>query len=126
MGSVLPILSSVIAAITEAGQVLDAIDIAAQRHFANTPNKSLEEEYGLAMSKARLALSAAMRTAKGAEKLDQQKVDQAFADFRKAYQDVIELLGPYGIVATSQDGNYGTTGVQVVVPEPMALTLEVE
>jgi hypothetical protein len=121
-------LSIVDAAVSEAGLILDVIDSAAKQYFAANPDSDKKELYGEAMAKARLSLAAAVRMANGVEKLDQQKIDEAFAEFRKAYSAVLALAGPLGIVKPSGSEGYSVSvgGAAVSVPEPMALTLQVE
>jgi len=119
----------VIAAVTEAQAILDAIDAAASRYFVASPNSEAHKRYARAMARARLSLSAAMRTAQGAEKLDQQKVDEAFQEFRKAYQDLLAVVGPLGIAAPTKDGAVSLAVAEdgaLLVPEPMALKLQLE
>jgi len=73
---------------------------------------------------ARASLNLALRASRGAEELDQQKVDAAFADFKVAYQELLSLVGPLGVRPA------GALGAQpydehLYVPEPMAMRLRV-
>ena len=127
VGAAIGMLATVTAVIAEAGHVLNTVDALTHRYLAQHPDPVLAQQYAAAYAKTELALGAALRIAKGAEKLDQQKVDEALAEFRVAYQQLLALLGPYGIVASSQDGTYGVTpNGTPMVPHPMAMQLRVE
>lgn len=117
-------LPKVVAAVADAAQILDVIDAAAGSFFERDAAARLV--YERAMMKARLALSAAAHAAGGAERLSQEDVDRAFADFRAAYVELLRLVGPLGIAAPASAGSYAAGGSAVLVPEPLALRLRVE
>lgn len=114
-------LPIVIAAVTDGIMVLDAIEDFVSKYFLARPNKELEDKIATAMARTRSSLNAALRIAKGAEKLDQAKIDEAFAEFRAAYAELLALLTPLGV--TSGPALRATPG-GLAVPEPMALTLK--
>lgn len=117
-------IASVVAeAITEYGPILDVIASAADDYFDANPDAD-RASYAKAMAKARLALSATMHAARGATESTDQDVDAAFEEFRKAYQDVLAILGPLGVASPSTKHvlTVGPAGV-VHVPPPESLTL---
>lgn len=122
--TVVPALPTVIAAVTDAVMILDGIQNFVDKYFAAKPNPALEEKVGDAMQKTRAALNVALRSAQGAQDLDQAKVDDAFKNFRAAYQELMVILGPLGVASAGNTLMAVPGGLQV--PEPMALTLKVE
>lgn len=117
-------LPHVIAAVVDAVQILDAIEAFVAQYFAAQPDKEKELKVAKAIAKTRAALNVALRSVEGAEKLDQQKVDEAFTSFKQAYQELIAIVGPLGVkpagaLMATQDG-----GLQV--PEPRAMRLQVK
>lgn len=119
-------LPVVISVLGEAGQVLDAVDNAAGSYFAANPDEEKQKTYGRIMSKARSSLALAHRAAKGTDAAAKQDVDTAFGEFKKAYQDLLALLGPLGVVAPAQgDGAMSAPAGDgpLLVPPPETLTL---
>lgn len=111
-------LPVVISMVTDGTMVLDTIEAFVHKFFEAHPSPEKQQKIGAAIAQARIALHAALRTAHGAEKLNQSKVDEAFADFRDAYRALIELVGPLGI----QSGDrLAVTPGGLMVPEPLAL-----
>jgi hypothetical protein len=119
--AVLPHLPTVIAAVTDGLMVLDAIESFIDRYFKRNLDADKEAKVRTAISKTRSALNVALRTGQGAEKLNQAQIDEAFKDFKLAYQELLALAGPIGV--TSGDALSARPG-GVVVPEPLALTLK--
>ena len=114
--AVLQALPIVVAAVQDSAMILDVIE----RFVHSRPGK--HDEVDAKIAKARAALMAALRTAQGIEKLDQAKVDAAFADFKAAYMELLVISGPLGVhsgekLALAPGG--------LVVPEPVALTLKI-
>ena len=118
-------LPVVISALGEAGQVLDAIDGVALAHFEANPDAEARKTYGQIMSRARSSLALAHRLSKGTDDASKQKINEAFGEFKKAYQDLLALLGPLGVVAPSTDGAMSapTDDGPLLVPPPESLTL---
>lgn len=125
--AVASVLPDVIAAVTDGVLILDQIEDFVRRYFAANPNPEKEKALAKALAKARGALIAAQRASKGAEKLDQQKVDEAFADFRVAYQELRALVDGVPGFRVQKPGEPKLTAGpgELVVPEPEALTLKV-
>jgi hypothetical protein len=116
--------ATVLPYITEAAAVLDAVDLQAKQYFKLNPNPDLEKKYVKAMAKARLSLSAASRTAEGTGELAQADVQSGFDQFEKAFQEIMTLLGPLGVVRVVGDGTLqaGAGDDAVVVKLPRALS----
>ncbi len=100
--------------------VLDTIKTFADKYFRNNVNTALETKVFDGISKAELALHAALTAAQGAKNLDQKQIDAAFSDFKMAYMDLMGLVGPLGVTATGSSLVKGTTG-GLIVPLPLAL-----
>lgn len=100
------VIEVILPLVVEAAEILDAIDAKAQVYFKANPDPETESTYGQIMSRAKLALSAITRAAKGAQSAEDQDLDAAFIEFRQAYSDILALLGPFGIVAPSTDGTF--------------------
>ena len=122
--AVAPYLPAVIAAVTDGGLVVDTIDRFVDRYFETRPNAELQKKIDVAIARTRSALDAALRIASGAQDLNQAKIDEAFAEFRRAYQDLLALTGPLGVMSGS-GGRLQARPDGLLVPEPMALTLRV-
>jgi uncharacterized membrane protein len=116
------LLPSVIAAVTDGLMVLDTIKNYADRYFSrHTDTPALQAQIDAALTRARLALDAALRATHGAEKLTQHDVDLAFKEFRDAYMSLLLLVGPIG-VSNAADGALRATPDGLQVPAPLALT----
>lgn len=120
--AVMSFLPTVIAAVSDATMILDQIQTFVTNYYRDHPDATKEKQAMLALAKARSALIGAQRAAQGAEKLDQKKIDEAFQDFKVAYQEVLAIVGPLGV--TSGDGLHATEH-GLTVPTPEALNLKV-
>lgn len=128
-GAVIAALPQVISAVTDGIMLLDQIERYVESYFAAKPNPELQEKVVKAIGKARNALIAANRTAKGAQKLDQQKVDEAFADFGVAYSELAALLDGVkipGLRVARPGAALSAAPGELVLPEPMALKLKLQ
>lgn len=124
--TIAPFLPTVIAAVTDGALVVDTIDRFVDRYFESRPNPDLQKKIDIATARVRSALDAALRIASGAQHLNQAKVDEAFAEFRLAYQDLLALVGPLGVMTDRGGKLQARPGGGLLVPEPMALTLRVQ
>ena len=111
-------LPTVIAAVQDGALVVDTIERFADRYFAAKPNPELQKKADQAIARTRSALDAALRTASGAQDLNDAKVDEAFAEFRRAYTDMVALLGPLGL--STGEGLRASPG-GLTVPTPLAM-----
>jgi hypothetical protein len=116
-------LPVIIAAVMDAEMILSSLQSFVDAFFKVKPDEALEKKVRDAMARTRSALNAALRLAQGAEKLDQAKIDEAFADFKAAYAELIVILAPLG-VSMSGSTLKATPGGGLIVPEPLALTLK--
>lgn len=123
--SVVSSLPMIIAAVQDGMIVVDTIARFADSYFAKHPGGAINpEKVHAAIERSRLALDAALRAAQGVDKLDQAQVDNAFAEFKLAYTDLIALVAPMGIAA-SGDRMMASQG-GLTVPTPLAMTLKVK
>lgn len=122
--TIAPFLPTVIAAVTDGSLVIDTIDKFVDRYFESRPNPDLQKKVDIAVARTRSALDAALRIASGAQDMNQAKVDEAFLEFRLAYQDLLALVGPLGVMAGG-GGKLQARPGGLLVPEPMAMTLRV-
>lgn len=121
VAAALPVLTAVV---TDAFAVLSVIDGAARHWFTLHPNKEVERHYLEVYTKTIKALNAANHALAGAKNLDQDQYDAAFAEFRDAYAELMELLERHGI--SEQQKLKLSDGSTVHLPEPLALTHRVE
>jgi hypothetical protein len=112
-------LPTVIAAVQDGALVLDTIERFADRYFESRPNAELQKKADIAIARTRSALDAALRAASGAQDLNDAKVDEAFAEFRRCYTDLVALLGPLGL-STGQALRATPGGL--TVPTPLAMS----
>lgn len=126
MSSVLPVLVDIVTAVQDAQTILDTIDanVTALSKAGNIPDDVLKK-YAQTMEKARAGLRIALRATSGAQSLSQQQVDQAFADFRGAYKELVDLLKSVGLVGTDGTMRVSPEGAQMQLPEPLALNIRV-
>jgi len=114
-------LPAIIAAIIDGAQVLDAIEKFVNAYFVTHPDPVAQAKVNEAMVKCRSALNIALRSAQGAKNVDEQKVDQAFNDFKAAYLELITLCRPYG-VRPSGNAKLQASPTALEVPEPLIIT----
>jgi hypothetical protein len=115
-------LPAVISAVTDGMMVLDTIEAFIRNYFTKHPAPETQARVDVAIARTRGALSAALRTAHGAEKLDQAQIDAAFADFKAAYQDLMVLLTPLGVRSGDRLAAAPNSS-GLIVPEPLAFGL---
>lgn len=116
-------LPIVINSLGQAAQVLDSIESVADSYFAANPDPEKQKRYARVMGAARASLAASHAAAKGGDAAAKQDVDKAFAEFQKAYQEILALLGPLGVVAPADDGTLGAPA-DGPLRVPAQLTLE--
>lgn len=117
--AVISALPTVIAYAQDAAFILDQVAKFVDAYFVVHPNAALQKQASVAEARARSALDLALRTATGAQDLDQAKADAAFADFRLAWQDYIVLVGPMGVKAGAPR-LAATPAGGLLVPDPLA------
>lgn len=122
----IPVLTTIAAVITNAKIVLDIINGGAQEWFRTHPNvpEKTKQEYEKVFRKALLALDAAAQAVAGSTDLSQEDYDSAFAEFKQAYIDLVNLLHREGI---ARDNTMGAAdGSTIELPTPLALAHRVE
>jgi hypothetical protein len=122
----IPVLTKIAAVVMNAKIVLDIIDGGVREWFRthpDTPDKVVKK-YEALHKKALLALDAAAQIVAGSTDLSQDEYDAAFAEFKQAYIDLVNLLHKQGI---ARDGTMAAAdGSTLELPEPLALTHRVE
>jgi len=120
----LPLLPTVVAAVQDAVLIIDRIERYVDMVFAAAPDSAAETAVRTSLDKTRVALDVALRAAKGTADLGREDVSMAFAEFQRAYIELLKLLKPLGVV----EMNYSTTneyaatkGAGLVVPTPLAM-----
>lgn len=122
-----PVLTDVVAVVSDAEQVLALIDLAANTFFASRPELSdVKVKYVAIMTRTREGLDAALRSVRAVTELDQAQIDLAFADFRAAYADLSSLVQSLGIAAPAGTIALGPRGTLVQIPVPLAMTYHVQ
>jgi hypothetical protein len=123
-------LPQIVAVITNASATLQLIDSAVRAWLDRHPgtNPALRERYRGAYERCLSALDAATHALSGADKLDQQEVDAAFAEFKLAYLALRDMLVLERVAAPAADGQLTVelgVGDRVVLAEPDVLWLQV-
>lgn len=116
------LLPNITGAVVDGTQILEAIDDFTEKYFQKRPNKVEQEKVREAIRACRMSLNNAMRTAQTAPDLTNDIVDHSFDSFRREYGKLLELVGAYGVTASS-DAIVTTPGIMLQVPRPLALTL---
>ncbi len=124
--AVMPVIPQIVSVVTDAMVIMGIIDNAAQEYFRTHPNVTPEAraKYVNLYQKALNALNTAQHALTGVEDLDQKQYDAAFSEFRKAYQELTDLLDRQGML--NQGYLSAAPGEQVYVPAPVALAYKVE
>lgn len=115
-------LPHIIAAVVDAGQIIDTIVTFVGKWFAAHPDPEAQAKVDAAVVKVRGALNVLLRVANGVEDASNEKVDAAFEQFKQAYLELLALVRPYGVVPNASELSpkmtveHGTLSV----PTPMA------
>lgn len=112
-------LPTVLEAVTDAAQILDAIEKFVAGYFVAHPDPEAQAKANKALAKARGALNVALRATHGVDNLTQEKVDDAFSEFKLAYQELLGIVGPLGV--HPQGDRMQATPGGLAVPTPLAL-----
>ncbi len=119
--TVAALLPDVIAAVMDGAQILDAIENFVALYFVQHPDAEAQKKVGEAITKARMALNIALRTAQASDKLNDAQVEAAFVDFKAAYLELLALTKPYGVHPAGNGRLMASpTGQGLEVPEPIA------
>lgn len=118
--AIAPIVKDVIVEILDAQQKLELLDGAAAEWFRRYPNADMQAKYAWLSSRVRSTLNAALQSTYGARDLAEGEVDEAFASFGKAWQELYELAEEAGIVSSDGTMRAGSV-VGVRIEPPLAL-----
>ncbi len=115
-------LPDVVAAVVDAGQIIDTIERFVANYFALHPDAAKQADVAKAIDKARTTLNIALRLAQGAQDAAVDRdVDAAFLNFKAAYIELIGLCKPYGVKETSMPrGSLRASPGELTVPQPLA------
>jgi hypothetical protein len=116
-------LPVVMAAVTDGMLVVDSIEAFANVYFAGHPDPTKQAQLAGLIAKTRTALDAALRIVNASKDLNQAKVDEAFAEMRAAYTELIALAESIGV--KSSGATFKAAPGVLIVPEPLALTLKI-
>jgi hypothetical protein len=120
--SLLSVIAKVLPYITEAGNVVDAIEAYADQAFAQNPNPDLQHKVTVGIAKSRQALDTVNAAARGAESLANEDLVAAFNRFREAYEALLALTQPLGNVRVQLPGAMlAVEGDVLFVPTPETL-----
>lgn len=100
-------LPKAIAYAQDAEIALTIVETAEKTAFAVHPDPELQAKIETGIADARTALDAGLKICMGGENLSQAQIDQAFANFKTAYTDVMALLGPLGVKRVPTRGKSG-------------------
>ncbi len=110
-------LPTVVSTVQEAAMVLDTIEDFSRGYFVVKPDAEKQKKVSQAIAKCRAALSATLHATSGAQEFDQKDYDASFAEFKKAYEELLNVVGPLGV---RQAGalSAAPTGDSLEVPGP--------
>ena len=120
-GAVIGALPTITQLVQDAMLVLDQIDSTARPFFEREENADLLREYDRRMFQAKKTLQVALRASEGGQKLNDEEIDAAFAEFREAYKDLLGLLRDSGLMS-AEGGMKTSSGVDIDVEAPLAVT----
>jgi hypothetical protein len=126
--AVLPMLPKIVAVVTDAIATMQVIDSAVERWMDAHPNldPKVRARYRAAYERCVTALNAANHALAGVEKIDQQDIDTAFAEFRAAYIALRDLLVVEGIARADDTGSLTVSAASdlISLPTPEAMTYQ--
>ena len=123
--AVIAALPVIVAAVQDAALIIDSIEQFVQRYFAAHPDAAKEKTVAKAIAKCRAALNATLRAANGIDELNQQKFDEAFADFKVSYTELLAVTSPLGVKPAGSSLLLAPSGETLEVPTPEAFTKKV-
>jgi hypothetical protein len=114
----------VVAAITDAEQIINTIERHTDSMFAAMPDPAKQKAVEQGIERCRLALQVALRSSQGAEELSEADAGAALAQFREAYAALLLLVEPLG-VKQQGDGEplLAASPGSLSVPPPLAMSL---
>jgi type VI protein secretion system component VasF len=109
---VLPIVTDIIADAIAAGGTLDRASSLVDAMLSRPSDAQLRERAVAAIERCRAALKVALSAAKGGRAATDEDYDAAFAEFRAAWRDLEDAIGPLGLVRMPGDLGGGTSAVE--------------
>lgn len=119
LGGALP---EILAAVQDSQLVLDAIDAFVHQVMRSKNDPAMLDKIEGGMARARTALDAALRLARGSKDLDDARVQEGFAEFQRAYEDLVVLVRALGVRVDAGGGRMQATATGLSVP-PAAVLL---
>lgn len=116
-------LPTIIAYVQDGSLVVNTIARFVDQYFTVSPNAELQGKIDSAISRTNAALDLVLRAASGTGKINQGKVDEAIADFRQAYTDLLALVAPLGVRQGTSGLLRSTPAGGLIVPTPLALKI---
>jgi len=113
--SSLPAVASVI---SDANATLSIIEAALDTFFAIRPNSELRQEANRLLANCWTTLRIANAATQGAKHLSEDEREEAFKDFREAYDELHGFLQEHGVL--KQSGLGGPNGQELKIERPLA------
>lgn len=120
--AVLNQLPAIIAAVQDGELLLQTVQGFMDAIWAVKPDPVNQKRVRDAITKAQISLDAINRLAQGGEKIDQGQTDAAFADFEAAWNDLMSLVGPYGVHVGAGPRAERTASGGLMIPRPLIRT----
>ena len=123
----IPAVSAVSAAISDAESVLSIAEMAVNSWFTSVrPDPELRKQATYHLSNCWTALRIANSTVAGVKNLNEDEKAAAFEDFQKAYTELHNFLKEYGVLRRQTLGALGGAGgameaEEIDLPEPVAM-----
>lgn len=118
---VVDLLPTIVQYVQDANLILDAIDRAVIPVLALKQDEELGKGYAAAMDAARQSLQIALRSAEGGKQLSDKELDAAFASFRQAYTQLLDLLQKASLMNSAGTMAAAPGMVNVTVETPLAM-----
>jgi hypothetical protein len=115
-------LPVIIAYVQDAEIVLHTIQSVMDAIWATHPDPKNQVLVDGAIAKCLTAADAVNRAAQGGQDVNQGQIDAAFAEFEGAFNDLMSLVGRYGVQAGDVPKAVRTANGGVIVPRPLLLS----
>jgi hypothetical protein len=117
----IPIIAKILPYITEASNVVNAIESFTDDAFARAPNPELQHKVTTAIAKTRQTIDTVNAAGRGTEDLANKDLQGAFDNFRKAYEALLALAQPLGVRVQPPGALMAVDGDALLVPTPDTL-----
>lgn len=102
LAGLLPVIADIIGDIAKAQEALTKIDSVMGAFFAVSPNEELQKAYTQGRVVVDDSLGVVLLLAQGAEKASREEMEAAWADFRRAYAALLEIVAKAGFTVTTE------------------------